>query len=283
MKEERGLIFLHMMKAAGTTLRTIIARQYPPRVMHVVERADLFCKLPEQSRARIRVLQGHMPFGLHQHLSVPADYITVLRDPVDRLISLYYWAQTPRGGELYEKIRGMSLLDFADSGLPLTLNQQTRFISGLTKDHSAKALETARNNLLVHFAAFGLSERFDESLILFKWRLGWENIFYAKQNVTKGRPSKREVPDSVIDLMRKNNALDVELYAFAQQTFDETIAVQDPSFPDAVRRFQRVNRVYGKFAEGRGVVRGAIPPPLKTFIKEGLRMLRRIRLRKGDA
>ena len=92
MVNDRGLIFLHVPKTAGSTLRPIIDRHYAAGVickLDVLPRdLEIFLNLPEQPRSKIRVLEGHLQFGLHEHLSVPVDYVTMLRDPVDRIISM---------------------------------------------------------------------------------------------------------------------------------------------------------------------------------------------------
>ncbi len=80
---ERGLIFLHIPKTAGTTLRTIIDRQYPRHVicyfhLYPKDRSEFFA-MSDQRRRELRVLQGHIEFGFHRYISVPVDYITLLR------------------------------------------------------------------------------------------------------------------------------------------------------------------------------------------------------------
>ena len=92
-KNERGLIFLHIPKTAGTTLPTVIDRHYLPHATYYFyeypkDRNDFFA-LSEERRRELRVLSGHIRFGFHRFLSVPVDYITLLRDPVDLVMSLY--------------------------------------------------------------------------------------------------------------------------------------------------------------------------------------------------
>jgi hypothetical protein len=250
MRDRRKLIFLHIPKTAGTTLRTIINWQYPPRTTLIGSGFELRNKLrnlPEQRRRKIRVLQGHMPFGLHEYLSGPVDYITILRDPVDRVLSTYCFILTRPMHPLYEEVASMnmSLREFVNSErFPQVSNQQTRVISGGLRDNfSAQALEAAKSNLSTHFSAVGFTERFDESLVLFKRLLGWRNIYYYKRNVTRDRPRRCEIPNSTIRLIEKNNILDMELYEFATQRFNEALSEQGSSFQDEVCNFQRLNKM----------------------------------------
>jgi hypothetical protein len=272
--EEKALVFLHIGKTAGSTLHAIIERQFAPEVTHDLPRIapprsiQEFFKLPESERRRIRLLKGHMPFGLHKYLSVPATYITMLRDPVDRFISLYYFTLRMPGISLYEEItsKQMSLADFAIKRASMGVtNDQTRLISGLEKVNSsllsgaemgsnfegneevatAETLRVAKQNLDNHFTLAGLSERFDESLLLLKREFGWKNIFYVKRNVTKDRPAKQQVPREVIELIEKQNDLDVQLYEYARQKFEEAVREQGPNFESELRSFQRKNKLYG--------------------------------------
>jgi len=230
--------------------------------------------MSDQRRRELRVLQGHIEFGFHRYISVPVDYITLLRDPVELIASLYYWALRTRDPGLNGWIKGKSLTDLAGSDLSLVKNLQTRVISGMMPDGTNEALKAAKYNLNVHFTAFGLHVRFDESLILFKRRLGWKHTFYAKQNVTKGRPSRRELPPSTISLIEKNNAIDMELYEFALKKFDEVVGKEEESFWKDVRAFQRLNKVYaslhkgyGSLKKGYSLVRCVVPHRAKALIR----------------
>ncbi|MGH9880361.1 MAG: hypothetical protein ACRD6N_02905, partial [Pyrinomonadaceae bacterium] len=129
----------------------------------------------------------------------------------------------------------------------------------------------ARSHLESEITAFGLNERFDESLLLFKRRLGWKHLFYSRRNVTKGRPRRRDVPDSTLEVIQKHNSLDLELYEFARQKFDETMRTLGPSFQDEVRRFQKLNNLWAQFDKGRDAVRRNLPQQVKAGLKKALR------------
>lgn len=68
--QSQTVIFLHIPKAAGTTLHRILERHYPPSAIFSIG-ADAhasireFKALSEAERAAIRLFRGHMPYGLH--------------------------------------------------------------------------------------------------------------------------------------------------------------------------------------------------------------------------
>lgn len=252
----RSLIFLHIAKAAGTSLNRIIERQYRQDALfgidgrNVRSSIEVFKNLSEQRRGRIFCLKGHMRFGLHVYLPQPCAYITLLRDPVQRVISHYYYVLRTPIHYLYEQVtsQNMTLDDYVEGGIsPELSNGQTRIISGIWNDEDPppNMLEMAKRNLCEHFAVVGLTERFDESLVLMKRRLGWRWTFYRRENVAPNRLVKFAISKSTIRLIQKSNEKDLELYAFAKQLFEESIQEEGSSFESEVRMFRLLNRGYG--------------------------------------
>jgi hypothetical protein len=277
---ERGLIFVHVPKTAGTTLRSILFRQYPPDDPHLFHFYDFpkdreaFHALPAERRQALRVLVGHIPFGYHAHLDAPADYITMLRDPVDLVTSLYYWTIRTRYDLLYWYASAVSFEDFVTSELPvvreLVRNLQTRYLSGVEGEATEETLALAKRNLETAFTAFGLDDRFDESLLLFRRALGWRRTHYVRENVTRGRPKKRDLPEATRRLIEQNNALDIELVAFARERFDEVVCAQGPAFRRELAAFRLANAAHGGLRAGadlgRRAARRVVPRPARAFL-----------------
>src|SRR5690554_3093712 len=108
---EQNLIFLHLPKNGGSTLHGILNRLYPKdRTFNikVIDNTKLniseFKELPIEDRAQIKLLKGHMTFGLHEYLVGPSKYITFLRKPEDRITSFYHYAKSRPQHRLYKKI-----------------------------------------------------------------------------------------------------------------------------------------------------------------------------------
>src|SRR6266403_3878281 len=95
--DSEALIFLHIPKTAGTTLNRIIEWQYNPLSIFTIDpygiraTTERFKTFSEQRRRRLRVVRGHLFYGIHEFLPQAATYITMLRDPVARLLSTYYF------------------------------------------------------------------------------------------------------------------------------------------------------------------------------------------------
>jgi hypothetical protein len=256
--KQKSLIFLHIPKAAGSTLHKIIARQYASDSIYSIDGLRVhesiaeFKQLPEAKRSEIKVLKGHMRFGLHEYLPQPSTYITILRDPVERIISHYYYVLRSPEHYLYEQVtsRNMSLTDYICSGITKELNNsQTRLLCTKAaletyEQGSKEILESAKKNIQEKFAVVGLAEKFDETLILLKRNFKWNLPFYIKANITKDRPLKNDISQETLKIIEQYNELDVELYEFISKKFQKIITQSGALFEMELKQLQLVNTGY---------------------------------------
>lgn len=222
----QALMFLHIPKTAGTTLNRIIEWQYDPRLIFTIDpyqiraTAGRLKALPEERRRRLRVVRGHMIYGLHECLPQGGVYITMLREPVARILSSYYFILRRPLHPLYRKLRtkGVGLEDFLQITAPRR-NLQTKMVAGVpfVGPCDERILEAAKQNLTNSFRVAGLSERFHESLLLIAASFGWKIPNYENHKVSKTRPA---VNPAVVEMIREHNRYDVELYEFAQRRFE---------------------------------------------------------------
>ena len=232
MAAQESVIFIHVPKAAGTTLNRLIEWEYPLLEIYSVDpyffrwsSAHLW-RLPKRRLKRFRVFKGHMMFGLHEILPQPATYITILRDPIDRVMSAFYFMRGYKLHPLYWKFRRerWTLEDFV-TRLPRD-NVQCKFIAGAVYEEpcTTEICERAKENLVRYFSVVGLLERFEESLALMKLRFGWMLKNYSSFNVTRTRPNKRDLPKSTLDLIAERNRFDIELYQCAAKLFQDAVS-----------------------------------------------------------
>lgn len=278
MRDELPIIFLHIPKTGGMTFSEILARQYARRAVLQIDGAghDLG-RMSEQRRRELRCLYGHMPFGIHAALARPAVYVTLLRNPVERIVSIYYYAlRRPEWG-LHRQIGGgaLSLHDFAGSEIAAEFHdQQTRLLSGVQQPvGGAEALAVAKTNLDEHFALAGLTERFDEFLLLCRRRFGWKHIYHVQRNVNRHRPRIDEIDRATISLIEERNQLDAALCELARGRLDDHLR-QYPTLARDLRRFRRINVQYqlarvlltlpaGMLRAARAALPAAHLPPLR--------------------
>jgi Galactose-3-O-sulfotransferase len=227
----KAVIFLHVPKTAGTTLNRLIEWEYDLFEMYSVDpvffrwSAAHLRRLAKERLGRIRVFKGHMLFGLHEVLPQPATYITVLRDPIERTLSAFYFMRSYKLHPLYWKFRrqNWTLEDFVRK-LPRE-NVQCKIVAGAVYEGrcTAEIFEQAKENLRLYFSVVGLSERFEETLALMKLRFGWKLKSYASFNVTRARPRKCDLSQSMLQLITEKNSFDVMFYNYAARLFQEAV------------------------------------------------------------
>jgi hypothetical protein len=251
------IIFLHLPKTAGTTMRRILEKQYDPGGIYRLDpenwwgSIDEFRELPQSDRCKYRLVMGHMGFGFHQLLPQSSSYFTMLRDPIDRITSIYYFIHRYTSHYLHDTVtsQGMSLVDAVGNRLSREFdNFQTRALSGNVKvpfgECTSEMLETAKNNLRSHFRVVGTTERFDESLVLFRRAFGWRWPFYTKQNVTRNRPKVNELSHQTRQIIAEHNRLDVELHRCAEQMLEKSAREEGTSFRRELHQFRLANYLY---------------------------------------
>jgi hypothetical protein len=248
------LIFLHLPKTAGSTLRRILERQYgSDAVLGLYESTfgDEVATLTPEQMGSTRVIAGHFYFGVHEHLSGPWSYLTFLREPVERVVSHYHFVRRQPEHYLHEAALAMSLPEYVRfCGEAEPNNDQTRLLAGAAMASadgtSAPAmLPAAKRNLDSH-AAVGLTEAFDASLVLMRRVFGWGRPFYVRQNVREQRSGSQSVPADEREVIRTYNALDVELYRHACERFARDVAAQGNGYAREVRMFRSLNPLYGR-------------------------------------
>jgi hypothetical protein len=267
------VIFVHIPKAAGSTLKSIVTNQYKIDSLFLIDgdnpsnSIERFKNLSKHERQNTKCLFGHMPFGIHEYIPQSSTYATMIRNPIDRIISHYFFVRKTPSHYLYKRVidQNISLDEYVSSGLSTELNNgQTRFLAGTRcEDYPhekcpIEILEIAKKNLIDYFSYVGITEKFDESILLLKRVFGYQNVCYSLHNVNTNREPSNLIPESTKELIHQFNTLDVELYSFVQKIFNDQIE----KIPNLERDLQTY-RLYNKFYQSKESFKSS----LKSLIK----------------
>lgn len=217
---------MHIPKTAGTTLVSALDGLYLPEDrVHLYDlQPDAihpkdFPSLPEEQRRRLRFVAGHFAYGLHEWIPRPCVYVTVLRDPVDRIRSLYdHYRNWQQSGDWHRWIvaEQVDLERFVvERPSDQTDNQMVRWLSG-TRARVGRCteemLEIAKRRL-DSFLIVIFHEDIERGASNLAAALGVSLPPIGRENVA---PERSLVPESVTDVIRERNALDVKLYEYAR-------------------------------------------------------------------
>jgi hypothetical protein len=233
--EPRRYFFMHIPKTAGSVLYQRLVRHHgddavyplPPDRGQPGAYMDLDY-LKDRLRAHqrsVRVVAGHFPLCLDEILGIPLTTFTVLRDPVERSLSLLRQHQ-----QRDEEFRSASLEDVYND--PVVLhgmihNFMVRVLT-MTADETSRGVMTmvpydedrlgrAKENLEHRVVAFGLQEDFDGFCSELSARFGWE---VGGPVTFENRTTPVDASDELRERIARDNALDVELFRFAQELSD---------------------------------------------------------------
>ncbi len=192
-------------------------------------------RLPKNRRRRIRLFTGHAPFftGLPDADLLPI--ITLLRDPVKRVMSYCQHVSEGKSPYLRDQFHPdhFDLDRFLESNNYELENLQTKMLLGRQDSHKhmpttrsfADMPELALEVLFRQVECFGIQEFFDESVLLFAKHFTWRTPYYLRINEAKA--SRRLTwSQGQIEKVRTMNGLDIEVYRKAREEFLKRIRLQ---------------------------------------------------------
>ena len=149
-------------------------------------------KMSKEKLAEIKIVFGHMSFGLDCHFPSGCQYVTMLRHPISRIVSHFNFVKNNPCHYLHDKVmKGSGLIEnYVEESQALELNNGMlrNFIGD---SHRAipfgqckiSDIEVVINKIDNNFVAIGIQEYFDESVDYFCEKIGWVKPIIEATNV----------------------------------------------------------------------------------------------------
>lgn len=132
----RPLVFFHAQRTAGTTIKAAFQQEFGKEKCLYQRTSDEFCdwkKLDGEVLKKYRIYAGHYNYAPKEMDCNPLIF-SVIRDPVDRAISLYHYLKTRPEHKLHELAVSEDILTFYKRAIEIApdyvSNTQTLRVSG---------------------------------------------------------------------------------------------------------------------------------------------------------
>ncbi len=228
------IIYLHIPKCAGTSMMGVLRRNYGKGFFRCPVGGGwrkLGGLLPEEKRGNVQCLTGHIPWGMHKYFENRAvKYVTMLRHPVERVVSLFWFIKTFKAHPYCKAAREMGLYRFCQADLfSDTDNGMTRWISGrddvgvLPISSKVEGLDLALAKGHIDGMLVGFVNQFAASIDGFADELGWHDRTFSHKMKTKKKPNLKHIPYTTRQMIAERNHFDMELYEYARGKYGRTM------------------------------------------------------------
>jgi len=205
------------------------------------------------------VYAGHFVFGAHCRLGSPVEYVTTVREPVDRVLSQISAIRAASGADLdvpawldrYPEANNGMVKRLCGYGLMPGSSHVYDGLNDRLLDGDVEVgdwhLEQAIAHIDQFFRCVLLFGRHTENLLLLERTYGTGPLFSLHRHfVNTSPPMGREgVPAPVIREIEDRNRLDSKLYEICHARFEALIASQESTFAEAVDTMRLVGLVLG--------------------------------------
>jgi len=252
IKDEDVVCFLHIPRTSGTTFIAILDSFFDHNSIYPKQLWHELLNEGTKDFSKYKFFRGHFGYGIYHILDKKPLYLTMLRNPVERLISaIEYRIRDPDPRFiLSNKFQGRNILEilnnpnqkyfpnlqtyhiglepnlysYIDPSDPDSINY-LRFSKVLRKEAKKKSddeiIKLAKNRL-EEFPFVGIQEKMKESLFLLYYTFGWKPILTTwRLNISPKRPHSEDLSPEIIDHLSKFSNLDFELHEYGKKLFEE--------------------------------------------------------------
>lgn len=253
------ILFMHIPKTAGTSIRNMIEKNFSKdERLYIYEESRWktpydIKKMDHDTKKNIKIVYGHFLFGIHKYFDEPTKYMTIIREPVDRILSAYYHFKTiPAHKKIMLKIfnwganlpislpkllqqrhskqlknhyfvvnNKLSVVEFVKCGRFGVDNTMVRRISNIPVGYgkiTQEIYETAIYNIENYFVDVLLMEDMKQSVARLASIIGSTDLSMRMDNVNKKR-ERTGLDGNTLSFLKETNKYDLMLYDYCYHRF----------------------------------------------------------------
>lgn len=225
-KRPRRLLFNHLPKCGGTTVKSFLRSQYPSGRAFIFDSQDAqksidqFNDLSYREKNHFHLIVGHYAHELITAVEPSTECMIIFRDPVDRIISNYHYVLAQPTHYLHSKVadRRLTLKEYVESGISNQLrNWYTWHLTKIDIEeierHPADAMECACTVLKKHYEHVGILDDLQSFMDQLSLSMNFRGQFSnTVMNKTGNRPRREAIEAETIDAIQNVNHADCMLY-----------------------------------------------------------------------
>jgi hypothetical protein len=228
------VLFDHLPKCGGTTVWKYLTSHYRHRKIYPITTGDpqysveAFKLLPEVTRHSYDLVLGHLDNEMVDYVHPDSITLTILRDPVERIISHYYYVRREVNNYLHDIVtrNNMTLEEYVTSGISGELrNWYVSHFLGMPFSEAESRPEwsvaEAYTFVKERYQVIGFLDDLETAMNNLGSKAGYRNRYENTYlNKASNRPGKDEIEPTVLEAIRQVNYLDVELYGRLKNDYE---------------------------------------------------------------
>jgi hypothetical protein len=260
--EDEQLCWIRIQNTRSRTLISFVDAQFhEDRIWTPSPAHPVLTTASPLELAQYDLFRGPFGYDIYRVLPRRPVYITLLRNPIQRVVSLYNLYKNRAGHrqdhEISQIAASSSLDEFVRCTIPhirvRTSNGQAhQIVSGVWENSFDEVLALPDSDLLAlasdrlsQFSFVGLTERLSESMVLLAYIFGWyPNFGHQSYHLSRGKFSSKfdstsgdqsevtsltasgdsEIRQDWIDVITEHNQVDLQLYEYVRHQFTSQMA-----------------------------------------------------------